>query len=122
MTIIVPSLQMGELLLFLKYLYSNKVEQMFNKEDVSVIENVCQILQIDLDMKVLENQAEVTEETREMSVRSATDSAVKDDKIFRERRQRELAKLKTKISCKFCSEVFPFSLLGKHVKLKRTFR
>ena len=31
MTIIVPSLQMGELLLFLKYLYSNKVDQMFKE-------------------------------------------------------------------------------------------
>ena len=110
MTVIVPSLQIGELLLFLKYLYSNKVEQMFNKEDVSVIENVCQILQIDLDMKVYENRSpqEMTEPNNE----------IKDDKIFRERRLRELSKLKTKISCKFCQEVFPFSLLGKHVRLK----
>ena len=116
-TIIVPSLQMGELLLFLKYLYSNKVEQMFNKEDVGVIENVCQILQIDLDMKVLENQQQENDEMPQPQPSSA-DSEIKDDKIFRERRLRELGKLKTKISCKFCQEVFPFSLLGKHVKLK----
>ena len=44
--IIVPGLQVGELLLFFKYVFSNKVEDMFNKEDIVVIEKVCGLLNV----------------------------------------------------------------------------
>ena len=123
--IIVPSLQVGELLLFLKYLYSNKVEEMFNKEDVGVIENVCQILDIDMKIQsVNELSQDLGSEIIEMHhprgepQTEISQPEIKDDKIFRERRIREQEKIKTKLSCKFCDEVIPFTLLSKHVRQK----
>ena len=45
--IIVPSLELGELLLFFKYFFSNKVEEMFNNEDTIVLQKVVDELKMD---------------------------------------------------------------------------
>lgn len=47
--IIIPSLDLGEILLFFKYFFSNKVEEMFNNEDTMVLQKVINELEIDFD-------------------------------------------------------------------------
>ena len=120
--IIVPSLQLGELLLFLKYLFSNKVEEMFNKEDVGVIENVCHILEIDIGWKPRSEDPDLAiigvHRTEVEPQTEPSPPEIKDDKTFREKRIKEQEKLRTKIRCKFCDEMVPFTVLSKHVKQK----
>lgn len=114
--IIVPGLALGELLLFYKYIFSQQVEEMFNKEDVSVIDKVFRLLTMEINQK-----DEVMVETSESRVvqRTQTDQNKQEkNSEFREKRLKQQAKLDNELTCIFCSENIGFSLIGKHVKLK----
>ena len=111
--IIVPSLEVGELLLFFKYIFSQQVEDMFNSEDVPVIEKVFRLLNIQI---IKESEQMVEEEFRGHLDTNYNGQDTKSE--FREKRLKQQAKLKNELLCIFCSEKVGFSLIGKHVRLK----
>ena len=114
--IIVPGLALGELLLFFKYIFSQQVDEMFNKEDVSVIDKVFRLMNIEMN-----ESDEVIVETSESRVVQQTQKEQHNQEKnseFREKRLKQQAKLDNELTCIFCSENIGFSLIGKHVKLK----
>ena len=138
--IVVPSLELGELLLFFKYVFTNKIEEMFNKEDIVVIEKVSKLLNTDIFMKAKDdnneiiignteklldhsensnnnlNEDDVTNQSHNPTIMNDTN----DKKAFRNKRNQQQEKLKSTVLCPFCNESFGFSLMSKHVKQKHS--
>lgn len=110
---VIPDLLLGELLLFIKYVFTNKVQEMFNGEDVSVIEKIFQLMNRKLIH--VEPQLISLECDSESNIEVSTDSSIEN---LTERRLIEKNKLKTSVTCIFCTEILSFSLLSKHIKLK----
>ena len=98
--IIVPTLDLGELLLFFKYFFSNKVEDMFNQEDTIVLEKVCNELEIDFVKAPEINKEDQTEIFYQEEIKECNES-------------KSLA-----LRCKICSKEFiNQELLFKHILL-----
>jgi len=140
--VLVAPLEVGQLLLFFKYLYSIYTEEMFNKEDVEVIQAVCDILGVDSSMftsghNVGSNHAEETkaqkvkesrlietcgnEEVPELNENHSSDAGCRsnlqaDRKRYRMRRLKQQEKLKSTVKCKYCDSKISFSLISKHIK------
>ena len=112
--IIVPSLAVGELLLFFKYIFSQQVEEMFNKEDVSVIDKVFRLLNVEMN----QNDEVMVETSESRSVERTDQHKHEKNSEFREKRLKQQAKLQYELPCIFCSENVGFSLFGKHVRVK----
>ena len=114
--IIVPSLAVGELLLFFKYIFSQQVEEMFNKEDVSVIDKVFRLLNVEVN----QNDEAMVETIESRSVERTQTDQHKHEKNseFREKRLKQQAKLQYELPCIFCSVNVGFSLFAKHVRVK----
>ena len=115
--IIMPSLVVGEMLLFFKYIFSQQVEAMFNKEDVTVIDKVFQLLNIEINQKE-EKMVETLERLRVEKTQKTGQHRQEKNSEFREKRIKQQAKLENELPCIFCSEKISFSLFGKHVRLK----
>ena len=99
--IIVPSLGLGELLLFFKYFFSNKVEEMFNSEDTKVLQKVCDELEIDVV-----KSADFTEDTETMPSNKQETDALAGNEI-------------NNLQCTVCSNTFiTKELLSKHILLE----
>ena len=115
--IIMPGLAVGELLLFFKYIFSQQVQEMFNKEDVSVIDKVFQLFNVEEIIKKDEDRVENSVSPLVRQTQSDKKSSEKKSK-FREKRLKQLSKLENELPCIFCRETIGFSLFGKHVRLK----
>jgi len=144
--LVLPNLLMGELLLFLKYVFTNNVQQMFNKEDVSVIQSVGEIFSHSLhsEKDVIRQYTEVVSSETEIEVsknlETLTNSSetivpkeiilqedeakdtqcgkVNSNQAIKMRRLEEKKKLSSSVPCCFCHEIINFTLLAKHVKQK----
>ena len=127
--LVVPDLQLGELLLFMKYVFSNKVKEMFSSEDISVIDKVCSLLSIDQWKKpniqeiLANNDHQNVLQPLENTFPSLIDSSnEKSGENFKESRMlkriQKQDKLKSSPKCPFCDESTEFILLRKHIKQK----
>jgi len=61
--ILLPEVELGEILLFIKYLFSVKVKKMYSKEDVDVLKKVCDYLSISIDHDLVEPRIQINSES-----------------------------------------------------------
>ncbi|XP_023342322.1 gastrula zinc finger protein xFG20-1 [Eurytemora carolleeae] len=111
--VILPDIQLGEILLFLKYLLSVNIKNFFSAEDVSTISKVGKYLEVDSSATpTLEIHKEIIKSKKvikETAERAASDKEWKEE---------EKKKLAIERDCPFCDSRINVTIMAKHMKQK----
>jgi len=104
--IIIPSLGLGELLLFFKYFFSCKVHEMFNKEDTVVIQKV--LKELCIEMNIFESHSFIENHDNNVFQCIHCDNSFKEHEMLVKHALLDHPEHSANlfIQCKFCNEVF----------------
>jgi len=108
--IILPNLQMGEVLLFLKYLLAVNVKTFYAREDVAIIKKVGAYFQLDFDVSCPRVRREIKKAKETLKKLPEKLAAEK------ERRLAEKQKEGNDLNCPFCEVQVDISVMSKHMR------